>query len=434
MIGNPPASLLQMKSIVPTAAFRRWATELIRTTAVTPNVILLALLFIYRLKMIDPHVQGDAGSEYRLLTVALMLGNKCKRVRLQKTQLTKLVLDDNTYTNKTWAEVSSIKIKEIHLMEVEFLSNMRYGLYTSSKAWDDWHVKLSKFGTTIDLIMRAPPPPMPIVRMNPSPTTYHSWDNAAFSSYTTAGASVSLRLPASGPYNPEPLAASMTLKRLRESEEQLMPPKRHASMIDLSKAAHADARRHEAQIATPFAQSVPRFNLPSLTVPEPMLIHPTMKPTLPALPALNTRAMQLVYPSHLSRPHAALIPPIQTSIPSSQLLTVDQSSQLSPYGISSTASSPTSATAGAGYASAYSPSFFLAQRSSPYRPVRRVQTLLVPPPLHTYQNPPNLGPSQMQYHVVGQQAGERHVGHVPYLNYEAWPPHPHAAHAHWLRH
>lgn len=53
-------------------------TSVLTTTQVTQNVILLALLFIYRLKMSNSSVRGRPGSEYRLLTVALMLGNKCK--------------------------------------------------------------------------------------------------------------------------------------------------------------------------------------------------------------------------------------------------------------------------------------------------------------------------------------------------------------------
>jgi hypothetical protein len=84
---------------------------------VAQNVVLLALLFIHRLKKLNPAVRGKPGSEYRLLTVALMLGNK--------------FLDDNTYTNKTWAEVSGINVNEVHIMEVEFLSNMKYSLFTT---------------------------------------------------------------------------------------------------------------------------------------------------------------------------------------------------------------------------------------------------------------------------------------------------------------
>jgi len=67
----------------PQTGFLKWVTTILSTTQVTQNVILLALLFIYRLKKQNPSVKGKLGSEYRLLTVALMLGNKCKSVELE---------------------------------------------------------------------------------------------------------------------------------------------------------------------------------------------------------------------------------------------------------------------------------------------------------------------------------------------------------------
>lgn len=62
----------------PSTGFLKWVATILSTTQVTQNVILLALLFVYRLKKQNPSVKGKTGSEYRLLTVALMLGNKCK--------------------------------------------------------------------------------------------------------------------------------------------------------------------------------------------------------------------------------------------------------------------------------------------------------------------------------------------------------------------
>lgn len=62
----------------PATGFLKWVTTILSTTQVTQNVVLLALLFIRRLKNQNPSVKGKPGSEYRLLTVALMLGNKCK--------------------------------------------------------------------------------------------------------------------------------------------------------------------------------------------------------------------------------------------------------------------------------------------------------------------------------------------------------------------
>ncbi len=76
---SPSKRVLRLnQNAVPQPNFKRWVHSILSTTQVTQNVILLALLFVYRLKEINPGVKGRAGSEYRLLTVALMLGNKCE--------------------------------------------------------------------------------------------------------------------------------------------------------------------------------------------------------------------------------------------------------------------------------------------------------------------------------------------------------------------
>ena len=76
----PPAKHIRRlnRNAVATQAFKKWVQNILSTTQVAQNVILLGLLFIYRLKATNPGVKGRAGSEYRLLTVALMLGNKCE--------------------------------------------------------------------------------------------------------------------------------------------------------------------------------------------------------------------------------------------------------------------------------------------------------------------------------------------------------------------
>jgi len=137
--------------------FKKYVQTVLSTTQVTQNVVLLALLFIYRLKRTNPSVDGRQGSEFRLFTVALMLGNK--------------FLDDNTYTNKTWADVSLISVSEIHIMEVEFLSNMRYSLLVSKEQWEDWLLRLAQLHEFLELAQRsASPSPLLI----PSPS-HHSF-------------------------------------------------------------------------------------------------------------------------------------------------------------------------------------------------------------------------------------------------------------------
>lgn len=63
--------------VSPALGFQKWVTTVLSTTQVSQNVVLLALMFIYRLKKFNSAVKGKSGSEFRLLTIALMLGNKC---------------------------------------------------------------------------------------------------------------------------------------------------------------------------------------------------------------------------------------------------------------------------------------------------------------------------------------------------------------------
>ncbi|KFX95328.1 hypothetical protein O988_05847, partial [Pseudogymnoascus sp. VKM F-3808] len=94
---------------IPTPSFKGWVFEILSEARVTPSVIHLALMFIYRLKTLSLALESMASSQYRLLiVVALMLGSK--------------VLDDKTYSNKSWAQISGISVKEINLREIEFLA------------------------------------------------------------------------------------------------------------------------------------------------------------------------------------------------------------------------------------------------------------------------------------------------------------------------
>ncbi|KAF3760088.1 hypothetical protein M406DRAFT_75444 [Cryphonectria parasitica EP155] len=116
-------------------------------------MILLALLFVYRLKMIDPSIRGQPGSEYRLLTVALILANK--------------FLDDNAYTNKTWAEVSSISVQDIRVMKFEFLSYMQYAVLTSMEQWEEWLDRLALYYAICEQVSHGS---SSLSRIVPSPT------------------------------------------------------------------------------------------------------------------------------------------------------------------------------------------------------------------------------------------------------------------------
>jgi hypothetical protein len=417
----------------PTTGFRKWVATILTTTQVAQNVILLALLFIYRLKQTNPTVKGKPGSEYRLLTVALMLGNK--------------FLDDNTYTNKTWAEVSGISVQEVHIMEVEFLSNMRYSLFTSKEKWTEWHGILGKFGTFFDQASKIPasgavspvgpqnmlgvpsnvvPSPPTQQQTSPPTSTVYSPSHMALSNTpllqpqaTSAAVSPIGALPELGP-----------IQRKRSADYTTEPPaKRQAHGFAPGPYSNAPPI---PTLQTPINRSFeppPSVNrlppLPSLSIPPPQQAPPSQVKTwseLP-LPVPGGRSMAMVYP-----------PPVQWQQPSSTPTTsgppsfshsytpsTEQSRQISPYPPSA-GSSPSSASYAATNSRQLSPSHFLNQRQSPYRPVRGVHTLLVPPPQTSIHNPArNIAYDQMQYQPLGRPMTDRRSGLLPYMDRSAWP-------------
>ncbi len=60
----------------PSAEFISFLGTLLSTTQVSQSVIILSLFYIYRLKLLNPHIRGMEGSEFRLAVIALMLANK----------------------------------------------------------------------------------------------------------------------------------------------------------------------------------------------------------------------------------------------------------------------------------------------------------------------------------------------------------------------
>ncbi|KAH8107281.1 hypothetical protein DFH11DRAFT_1830179 [Phellopilus nigrolimitatus] len=87
--------------------FVAFMQKLLENTQVSQSVIVLSLHYIFRLKQRNNFTLGKPGSEFRVAVCALMLANK--------------FVDNNTYTNKTWSDVSAIPLDELNKMEHEFL-------------------------------------------------------------------------------------------------------------------------------------------------------------------------------------------------------------------------------------------------------------------------------------------------------------------------
>jgi len=348
-------------------------------------------------------------------------------------------LDDNTYTNKTWAEVSGITVGDIHVMEVEFLSNMRYGLYVGDQEWKDWHTNLGKYWDYWDkasrLPLASPPQPQPS-----SPTSSSS--SPAFAHLhapPTAAAGHQLFLPAPVALDPPHVPSismpipdfdSFSRKRSMDYASVMQPPSKRVTRSQASK----------------LSVNVPQFPVSVPTTMPPGSVQPRLQPLdyqLPPPPpparapprTMDTHAMQLQqHPIQLPQqaqhqqhtqlplPSARSVPVVSHSSPSASGPSVHfdfspySARQTSPYSAQhSVASSPITPNFG----SQRSPTcWILGNRHSPYRPVRTVNTLLVPPHLEA---PQQIGYDQMHYHTLAKVRSEYKTGVVPYMQPEvAW--------------
>lgn len=424
----------------PTMGFRKWVTTILSTTQVTQNVILLALLFIYRLKKSNPGVSGKRGSEFRLFTIALMLGNK--------------FLDDNTYTNKTWAEVSGIAVQEIHIMEVEFLSNMRYNLFVSTEEWEAWHQKLGRFYA---FLQRSPqlshselqrpailPSPAYSVSSNKLPSPPSPARSTNVRGYTQNYQQYQahpLSLPPTLPPSPVKVNAAVAESRKRgwefspddrQTKRPAGPAPQLSSVpygaalppIGPGYAVNAASQDTSSYLPSTNANRGLRLPVPRLQTSTPSSMNEIHGIQLP-LP--SGRAISTVYPPNLpvwTQP----IGPISSTAPSAVNLHSTpipplSAGQQSQYSAASARSSPTGPSTYSAITPTthLSPSYFLTNRNSPYRPVRHVHTLLNPPPSTSLQDPTrSISFEQMRYQPLSKLPTEQKAGVVPYLHGGPW--------------
>lgn len=109
------------------SSFRKWVLQVLNATRLPSATILLSLSYL------TLRVRGLSAKErfvpterslYQLLTVALILGSK--------------FLDDNTFQNKSWAEVSNISVVELNKDEREWLEAFNHRLHFDSDSPDGY--------------------------------------------------------------------------------------------------------------------------------------------------------------------------------------------------------------------------------------------------------------------------------------------------------
>ncbi|KAK3323710.1 hypothetical protein B0T19DRAFT_212252 [Cercophora scortea] len=116
------------------AAFRKFVSQILTSTRLPNTTILLGMNYLAkRVNMM--HAAGQTnhneGEIWRMLTIALLLGSK--------------FLDDNTFQNKSWAEVSGIPVQELNTLEYEWLSKISWGLYVNLDESQDYNAWLANW-------------------------------------------------------------------------------------------------------------------------------------------------------------------------------------------------------------------------------------------------------------------------------------------------
>lgn len=197
----------------PTPQFRKYVSQILSSTRLPSSTIMLGLFYLQERMKIEA-VKGRDFNRFtlltRMLTVCLLLGSK--------------FLDDNTFQNRSWAEVSSIPVFELNKMELEWLDGFNWEIHgmidddmEGLDVWiEHWHAyehdkkaakleKAHKLAPINTNIMRLPPIQQPLVSPEgPIPPQYQHiprydapWNRPQMSEYSPPSA------PYSGPTTPE---------------------------------------------------------------------------------------------------------------------------------------------------------------------------------------------------------------------------------------
>ncbi|KAE8399970.1 hypothetical protein BDV37DRAFT_216566 [Aspergillus pseudonomiae] len=245
--------------------FRKYVFQILSSTRLPSSTILLGLYYLAsRMRMLSSSkvfLSGN-GQVYRMLTVALLLGSK--------------FLDDNTFQNKSWAEVSNIPVSELNTMELEWLFAFEWkihdriyddqdGFASWRSHWDTWRAKSARAhdsrhnlapidtnvsrGSRISKPLMSPEGPIP-PQYQRSSHFETSWLNPAASEYSPPSA------PHSGPNTPDYYAVgpwAYTNPPPPYSRTWIPPQPQYMPQAPRSQPP---SYHHTPSYALPFAQSV----------------------------------------------------------------------------------------------------------------------------------------------------------------------------------
>ena len=119
MMANFVAEMCQQMvsrvSSAPTQQFRKYVSQILASTRLPSSTIMLGLFYLQERMKFEKGDLTSSGNLMRMLTVCLLLGSK--------------FLDDNTFQNRSWAEVSNISVSELNSMELKWLIDFNWEIH-----------------------------------------------------------------------------------------------------------------------------------------------------------------------------------------------------------------------------------------------------------------------------------------------------------------
>jgi hypothetical protein len=159
--------------------FRKFVSGLLSSTRLPSTTILLGMNYLARrINMLNATgtYKANDGQVWRLLTIALLLGSK--------------FLDDNTFQNRSWSEVSGISVAELNKLEHEWLNSIGWTLYVNLdeskdfkawlQSWNDWREsKNIQRNATLERLAPLAPIDTNVQRNRPYSQAYSSYTKSS---------------------------------------------------------------------------------------------------------------------------------------------------------------------------------------------------------------------------------------------------------------
>lgn len=111
-------------------AFRKFTCQVLTATRMPKATVILALVYLSKRWALGniPSTTSNVHSSYKMLVVALLLANKFH--------------DDNTFTNNSWHEATGVPVRDLSLIECDWLKAIQWSLHlnqTERKGWEKWN-------------------------------------------------------------------------------------------------------------------------------------------------------------------------------------------------------------------------------------------------------------------------------------------------------